>query len=300
MRGHSGSRRRRLLALLGACGALAAATGLLATSAAAAGTTINVFYTSPTSIQVSLSDGTAVAAGSTIPAGSYQVLVYDNNNYDTSPKFTMSGPGVSIPANNLNSTGMGIDLPTTFGPFSFQTSSSYTVSDPGIGASVTFQTSATSSGSELGRLDRRRLDLGRLDLGRLDLGRLDLGRLQRGRFRLGRLVGLAEAARHRRGVGQRLGQADAGLRRQDGQVAEGGPLHDQGRRSREPRPGCSSARGRRARSCSAPRRRSASARRRSRSAPASGSSSRPPTARRPTSASSPERPQRRRGPAAKP
>ena len=150
MRGHSGSRRRRLLALLGACGALAAATGLLATSAAAAGTTINVFYTSPTSIQVSLSDGTAVAAGSTIPAGSYQVLVYDNNNYDTNPKFTMSGPGVSIPANNLNSTGMGIDLPTTFGPFSFQTSSSYTVSDPGIGASVTFQTSATTSGTSSG------------------------------------------------------------------------------------------------------------------------------------------------------
>ena len=150
MRGHTGSRRGRLLALLGACGALAAATGLLATSAAAAGTTINVFYTSPTSIQVSLSDGTAVNAGSTIPAGSYQVLVYDNDNYDTSPKFTMSGPGVSIPANNLNSTGMGIDLPTTFGPFSFQTSSSYTVSDPGIGASVTFQTSATSGASSGG------------------------------------------------------------------------------------------------------------------------------------------------------
>ncbi len=150
MRGHSGSQRGRLLALLGACGALAAATGLLATSAAAAGTTINVFYTSPTSIQVSLSDGTAVNAGSTIPAGSYQVLVYDNNNYDTSPKFTMSGPGVSIPANNLNSTGMGIDLPTTFGPFSFQTSSSYTVSDPGIGASLTFQTSATSGASSGG------------------------------------------------------------------------------------------------------------------------------------------------------
>ena len=147
MRGHSGSRRRRLLALLGASVAIAAAAGLLAAAASAdaAAITINVFYTSPTSIQVSLSDGTPVSSGSAIPAGSYQVLVYDNDDYDANPKFTLSGPGVSVAANNLNSTGMGIDLPSTFGPFTFQTSSSYTVSDPGIGASVTFQTATTSS-----------------------------------------------------------------------------------------------------------------------------------------------------------
>jgi hypothetical protein len=63
----------------------------------------------------------------------------------TNPKFTMSGPGVSI-SSDLNSTGMGIDRPATFGPYTLQTTSSYTIQDSNLGASaITFTTTATAT-----------------------------------------------------------------------------------------------------------------------------------------------------------
>ena len=97
---HAASRRRRRAAVAGAlaaCAALGATAALFAAAAARADAlTINVFYPTATSLQVKLSDGTAVNAGSAIPAGSYQVLVYDATGDDANPNFKMSGPGVSI------------------------------------------------------------------------------------------------------------------------------------------------------------------------------------------------------------
>lgn len=115
-----------------------------ATGARAAGTTLNITYTSAKSLQVKLSDGTVTP----IPAGSYTVLVYDDPGTDPNPKLTINGPGVSV-SSDLNSTGMGIDQPATLGPYTFQPSSSYTVEDTNIGASslVTFTTTATSGSS---------------------------------------------------------------------------------------------------------------------------------------------------------
>jgi hypothetical protein len=106
--------------------------------------TLQITYVGTSSLQVKLGDGTSVPSGGTIPAGSYQVLVDDPD--DTNPRFTMSGPGVSI-SSDLNSTGMGIDRPAMFGPYTLQTSASYRVADANMsGASaVTFTTSATAS-----------------------------------------------------------------------------------------------------------------------------------------------------------
>jgi hypothetical protein len=107
---------------------------------------LNVIYTSVPSLQVKL-DGDVIRSGGSLPAGSYMVLVYDDGDY-TTPRFTMSGPGVSVNS-DLNSTGMGIDAPSFFGPFTFQPSSTYRIQDSNIGASslVTITTTAASSGS---------------------------------------------------------------------------------------------------------------------------------------------------------
>jgi hypothetical protein len=120
--------------------------------ARADGPTINVVYSS-SSVTVSVVGGSSVGNGTTIPAGSYTIQVYDGGDWPN-PKFTMSGPGVSV-SSDLNSTGMGIDNPSTFGPFNLATSSSYTISDAnmGGGSRVAFSTSATATatgGSSLG------------------------------------------------------------------------------------------------------------------------------------------------------
>jgi hypothetical protein len=115
--------------------------------ARAADNTLQVIYVGSSSLQLRLGDGTAVSPGGTVPAGSYQILV-DDADY-TTPQFTMSGPGVSI-SSNLNSTGMGIDRPATFGPYTLQTSSTYRLQDTSMGASFTFQTSATASSGSTG------------------------------------------------------------------------------------------------------------------------------------------------------
>jgi hypothetical protein len=121
---------------------------LTAVGARAAGTTLNIVYTSARSVQVKLSDGTAVGPGSPLPAGSYTVLVYDDPGTDPNPKLTINGPGVAV-SSDLNSTGMGIDQPATLGPFTFQSGASYSVEDTNIGASslVTFSTTSGSGGS---------------------------------------------------------------------------------------------------------------------------------------------------------
>jgi len=108
--------------------------------------TLAVTYIGTSSLQVRLADGTNVRSGATIPAGSYQVLV-DDADY-TNPKFTMTGPGVNI-SSDLNSSGMGIDRPAYFGPYSFPTSSTYTLQDANMGASsaITFSTSASATAS---------------------------------------------------------------------------------------------------------------------------------------------------------
>jgi hypothetical protein len=122
---------------------LGASAGVAATRADA---TLQVTYIGTSSLQVRLGDGTTVRSGGTIPAGSYQVLV-DDADY-TNPKFTMTGPGVSI-SSDLNSSGMGIDRPAFFGPYTLPASATYTLQDANMGAStaITFTTSATAGGS---------------------------------------------------------------------------------------------------------------------------------------------------------
>jgi hypothetical protein len=88
--------------------------------------------------------GQVVRSGGSIPAGLYTVLVYVNG-YNDSPRFLMSGPSVSI-NDNLNSTGMGVDGVSTFGPYTFPAGASYTVQQQG-GTTVTFSTAAGSAGS---------------------------------------------------------------------------------------------------------------------------------------------------------
>jgi hypothetical protein len=127
-------------ACLALCG-LALSGG--ASASARADATLAVTYIGSTSLQVKLDDGTTVRSGSVIPAGSYLILVDDPD--DTAPKFVMSGPGVNI-SSDLNSTGMGIDRPASFGPDTLQASSSYTLSDVNIGGSaITFSTSSSAT-----------------------------------------------------------------------------------------------------------------------------------------------------------
>jgi hypothetical protein len=137
--------KRILLALsLCVCAiSLGASAGVAGTLADA---TLTVTYIGSSSLQVRLADGTTVRSGATIPAGSYQVLV-DDADY-TNPKFVMTGPGVNI-SSDLNSSGMGIDRPAFFGPYSFPTGSTYTLQDANIGASsaVTFTASASATTS---------------------------------------------------------------------------------------------------------------------------------------------------------
>jgi hypothetical protein len=151
----SSSRRGRLAVAAAALGLGGVTLGLGlgstgAVGARAAGATVNVTYVTAKTLQVKLSDGTVVGPGASLPSGSYSVLVYDDPSTYPNPNFTMSGPGVSI-SSNLNSTGMGLDEPATFGPFSFSAGASYSVEDTNIGAAslITFSTSAGggSSGS---------------------------------------------------------------------------------------------------------------------------------------------------------
>ncbi len=125
------------------------AGALVAGSARADATTINIFYNNGgQSLTVKLSTGQTIApGGGGVPAGSYQVLVYDQND-NMNPQFVMSGPGVSI-NNNLNSTGMGLDIPETFGPYNFNQGATYTVSDSNLGPSsaLSFSISAGNASS---------------------------------------------------------------------------------------------------------------------------------------------------------
>ena len=109
-------------------------------------TELYVNYTGATTVQVTVG-GTIIRTGGSIPAGLYTVLVYDDG-YNSNPRFTMSGPGVSINS-DLNSTGMGVDGVSTFGPYTFPTSASYTVQQAG-GTAVTFSTTTASGGSSGG------------------------------------------------------------------------------------------------------------------------------------------------------
>jgi hypothetical protein len=146
-----GSRRGRLFAAavvlgLGACGLLGlGAEALVASGAESDSASIVVTYISPVSFRVRLGDGTNVTSGTAIPAGSYQLFVYDDSE-DSSPAFSFTGPGVSI-SSNLNSTGMGIDSPSVLGVVTLQTSSSYRMQDATVGASslVGFTTTAIAT-----------------------------------------------------------------------------------------------------------------------------------------------------------
>jgi hypothetical protein len=116
-----------------------------AAPARAAAAELDVTYNSPTSLSVKIAGGAAVSSGSTIPAGPYNVIVYDAG-VDLNPHLTISGPGVSL-STDLNSTGMGIDQTAPFGPYTLQTSSTYTIEDTNAGAStlVTFTTTGSST-----------------------------------------------------------------------------------------------------------------------------------------------------------
>lgn len=125
--------------------AVLAAVVCAAGSAHSTSLALNVAYTA-NSLKVTY-NGSAVSNGTVIPAGTYQVNVSDDpNSGDQNPNFTINGPGVSY-SSNLDSTGMGIDGESGFGPFTFQTSSSYSIEDKNLGAStlVTFMTSSTVS-----------------------------------------------------------------------------------------------------------------------------------------------------------
>ncbi len=139
------SLRRSLLVLSLCAGAtsIGASAGVARTRANAI---LNVTYIGSTSLQVRLGDGSTVRSGGSVPAGTYQMLVEDDD-YAT-PNFKMSGPGVNI-SSNLDSSGMGIDHPATFDPVALQTSSTYTLQDTNIGGSsvFTFTTSAAATAS---------------------------------------------------------------------------------------------------------------------------------------------------------
>ncbi len=107
------------------------------------GLTIDVTYAT-SSLQATLSNGTALNPGTVVPPGPYSVVVYDSA--DVNPQFMMSGPDASV-SSDLNPSGMGIEVPVTFGPFVLQPSATYTISDPalGQGSSIAFTTSATGS-----------------------------------------------------------------------------------------------------------------------------------------------------------
>jgi hypothetical protein len=118
-------------------------TGLGSAASRVNGLTINVTYTA-TAIQAKLSNGTVLASGTVVPPGPYSVVVYDAGAV-SNPQFTMTGPGASI-SSDLNPNGQGIEVPTTFGPFLLEPSSSYEISDAGItGAVISFTTAATGS-----------------------------------------------------------------------------------------------------------------------------------------------------------
>ena len=108
------------------------------------GLTINVMYTT-SSLQAKLSNGTVLASGTVVPPGPYSVVVYDSID-DSNPLFTMTGPGVSV-SSDLNPTGVGIEVPMTFGPFLLEASSSYSIFDANMagGSAISFTTSATGS-----------------------------------------------------------------------------------------------------------------------------------------------------------
>jgi hypothetical protein len=107
------------------------------------GLTINVTYAGK-ALQAKLSNGNVLANGSVVPPGLYSVVVYDGGD-DPSPQFAMTGPGVAV-ASDLNPNGTGIEVPMTFGPFSLDASSSYTIYDAGLGgSSIAFTTAATGT-----------------------------------------------------------------------------------------------------------------------------------------------------------
>ena len=131
--------------------ALGLSVGLDATAARADISTLTITYTTPTSLQVTLSDGTVVKSGSVVPAGSYELHVLDNEvTGDQVPNLKISGPGVSF-ANSLNE-GMGIPAEQTFGPYTLQTSSTYSIEDSNLGESslLTFSTTATMTAGAAG------------------------------------------------------------------------------------------------------------------------------------------------------
>jgi hypothetical protein len=105
-----------------------------------------VTYTGANTVQVTLG-GQVVRSGGSIPSGAYVVLVYDDG-YNSTPRFLMSGPGVNI-SSDLNSTGMGVDGVSTFGPYNFPAGASYTVQQQG-GPSVSFGTTASAGGASSG------------------------------------------------------------------------------------------------------------------------------------------------------
>src|ERR1700704_5038241 len=93
---------RSLLALSLCAGAVSigAQAGVARTRADAV---LNVTYVGSTSLQVRLGDGSTVRSGGAVPAGTYQVLVEDDDF--ATPNFKMGGPGVNI-TSNLDSSGM--------------------------------------------------------------------------------------------------------------------------------------------------------------------------------------------------
>src|SRR6478752_5474029 len=109
------ARRRRLVPV---AALLALFFGALFVGSARADGTLTVTYVGCTGMRVSPNP---------VPAGSYSVLVYDDDNCKAN--FSLSGPGVSF-TSDLDSTGMGIDHPAgPFGPFNFQAGATYTARD---------------------------------------------------------------------------------------------------------------------------------------------------------------------------
>ena len=82
-------------------------------------------------------------SGATLPAGSYLVVVYNEN--DTNPDFRINGPGISVSSGLNTAMGMGDAFP--LGPYTFQAGSTYQIADANMPASAAITlTFGTGSG----------------------------------------------------------------------------------------------------------------------------------------------------------
>jgi hypothetical protein len=122
---------------VGACAATQA-------TAAGAPSTLTVNYLSVDTFQATLANGSVIGPGTVIPAGTYQIIVNDDNYIDPLIDLAITGPGIDLLVDLDGGSDTTAAYDETLAP-----SSSYSFQDDMIGAStrVTFSTSAVNSAS---------------------------------------------------------------------------------------------------------------------------------------------------------